>query len=144
LDFYDFMFPEQSEAGHLRRIHAELRASRRARVRQIRSAGRQKDDVVVLRDEVDALRADLEFVSMALLAVLKRQQEGERMSLADLSDLFGEIDALDGVADGGLDVDVLRGALGAVRAAEEEAPESGPPDDSRPPAPRRRLRRFRR
>lgn len=143
MDFYDFMFPELAEAGHLRHIHQELRASRRTRVRQVRSAGRREDDVAALRDEVASLRTDLEFVSMALLAVLKRQQEDERLSLADLSDLFGEIDGLDGVADGGLDVDVLRGALGALRAAEETAGDPAATSEPETPAPRRRMRRFR-
>ena len=48
------------------------------------------------------------------------------MSLADVSDLLGEIDGLDGVPDGGLNPGVLRGMLGVLKENAPPAAESGP------------------
>ncbi len=147
MDFFDFMFPEQAEATHLRSISNQLRSNALARNRNARSAGQAAAGTTA---ELEELQGDVRFLSMVLLAVVKRLSEEETLSVADLADLFDEIDGLDGTADGGLDVNVLRGALGAVRAA--EAPEPDEPDTADEPAnqarrapvsSRRRLRRHR-
>ena len=138
MDGFDFMFPEQAEASHLRAISNQLRIAKWSRDRQNRA--RRRDSAKATAD-IDELRDDVQFLSMVVLALVKRGTETGTLSVADLADLFDEIDGLDGTADGGLDVGVLRGALGAVRAA--EAPEVEP-ETPRIEAPKRRFRRYRR
>lgn len=141
MDFFDFFFPEQAEAGHLRRISEQMAVDRRARNR----ARAARSEAGADAGRVAELEADLQFLSMTLMAVLKRLDEQELLSIADLSDLFERIDSLDGRADGGLSVDVLRGALGAVRAADAEASSDTEDPTTRIEAPvsKRRLRRYR-
>lgn len=113
MDMFDFFFPEQAEAMHLRRIARNTAARSSAP-----SVGAQQTN-----EEIAALRADVGFLSLVLAAILKRLDETQTMSLADVKDIVDEIDALDGVGDGGLDPGVLRGLLGVLRketGAEEE------------------------
>jgi hypothetical protein len=73
---------------------------------------------------VAALRTDVKFLTLVLTTILKRLAENKTMSLADVQDLLGEIDALDGMPDGGLDPNVLRGLLGVVQRMDEDHPDS--------------------
>ena len=118
MDLYDFFFPEQAEAGHLRSISRSMARSGSSSRAAETSARRAVD-------EVAELRTDVRFLSLVIATILKRLAENETMSLVDLADLINEIDGLDGVSDGGLDLGVLRGILGVLKQeiaeeAEEE------------------------
>lgn len=104
MDMFDFFFPEQAQAHHLRQLARQqsLHAS---------SASRASGQA----SEISALRTDVKFLTLVLTAILKRLAETKTMSLADVQDLLGEIDSLDGVPDGGLDPGVLRGLLGVLK-----------------------------
>jgi hypothetical protein len=108
MDFFDFFFPEQAEAAHLRRISRNLSRSNA-------STGALADSARRTADEVADLRADVKFLTLVLTALLKRLAENETMSLHDLSDLLGDVDRLDGLPDEGLEPGVLRGLLGVIR-----------------------------
>ena len=94
MDMFDFFFPEQAEATHLRRISNRLSHS------QISSRA-AADTARRAADEVEDLRSDVAFLTLVMTAILKRLAENETMSLADVSDLLNEIDGLDGLPDGG-------------------------------------------
>ena len=104
MDLFDFFFPEQAQATHLRKI---ARQQSRAPFSSGSAAGQS--------DEVSALRADVNFLALVLTTILKRLAETKMMSLDDVQDLIDEIDALDGVPDGGLEPGVLRGLLGVLK-----------------------------
>jgi hypothetical protein len=112
MDLFDFFFPEQAQAKHLRQI---------ARSQTIAAASTRSDRQ---SEEVAALRTDVKFLTLVLTTILKRLAENKTMSLADVQDLLGEIDALDGMPDGGLDPNVLRGLLGVVKRIDEDHPDS--------------------
>ena len=103
MDLFDFFFPEQAQAAHLRRI-ANKRTTH-AKVFQ--------------SDEADELRRDVNFLALVLTSILKRLDETKTLSVGDVKDLLVEVDAMDGVADSGLSPQMLRGLLGAV---EQPAP----------------------
>ena len=109
MDLFDFFFPEQAQATHLRAI--AKRGSLAPNVRHHR-----RDDQT---DEIKALKEDVNFLTLVLVALLRRFTETETASLADVQDLLEEIDGLDGVADGGLDPGVLRGLVLKQANAEE-------------------------
>lgn len=115
MDLFDFFFPEQAQATHLRAI--AKRGSLAPNVRHHR-----RDDQT---DEIKALKEDVSFLTLVLVALLRRFTETETASLADVQDLLEEIDGLDGVADGGLDPSVLRGLLGVLKQANAEEAPSG-------------------
>ena len=115
MDLFEFFFPEQAQATHLRAI--AKRGSLAPNVRHHRG-----DDQT---DEIKALKEDVNFLTLVLVALLRRFTETETASLADVQDLLEEIDGLDGVADGGLDPGVLRGLLGVLKQANAEEAPSG-------------------
>ena len=112
MDMFDFFFPEQAQAKHLRRLAA-------AQV----SAARAPNRSLAQNEELAELRADVKFLSLVIAALLKRMNETQTMSMDDVQDLIDEIDGLDGVPDGGLGVGVLRGLLGVLR---QDAPPTSP------------------
>jgi hypothetical protein len=73
---------------------------------------------------VAALRSDVKFLTFVLTTILKRLAENKTMSLVDVQDLLGEIEALDSMPDGGLDPNVLRGLPGVVKRVDEDHPDS--------------------
>ena len=107
MDLFDFFFPEQAQAAHLRKI-AQQRAVRPPDSREPAATS-----------ELNALKEDVRFLTLVVAALLRRFSETETASLADVKDLLDEIDALDGVADGGLDPGVLRGLLGVLKGSGE-------------------------
>ena len=103
MDLFDFFFPEQAQAAHLRKI-----ARGRSFVPMNTSSSSQSA-------EISALQSDVKFLTLVLTVILKRLAETETLSLSDVQDLLDDVDGLDGVADGGLDPGVLRGLLGVLR-----------------------------
>ena len=114
MDLFDFFFPEQAQAAHLRKIAAR------------QSLGGSSSSLATQRnDDISALKGDVRFLTMVLTAILKRLTETQTMSLADVQDLLDEVDVLDGVADRGLDPGVLRGLLGVLKQDSEATAVSG-------------------
>ncbi len=107
MDLFDFFFPEQAQAAHLRTI-----ATRRsfAPVSTSRTTSQS--------DEISELKTDIAFLTLVLTVILKRLAETKSLSLVDVQDLLDDVDGLDGLADGGLDPGVLRGLLGVLKEAD--------------------------
>ena len=99
LDLFDFFFPEQAQASHLRKI-----ANNR----------RQTKPVNAGTDKIDSLQRDVNFLALVLTSVLKRLDETKTLSLGDVQDILNDVDIMDGIADNGLDPKMLRGLLGAL------------------------------
>lgn len=113
MDLFDFFFPEQAQATHLRAIARKGSLTFQRIVRSDESS------------EIEALQEDVNFLTLVIAALLRRFAETETASLADVQDLLDEIDALDGVADGGLDPRVLRGLLGVLKESNDQQADRG-------------------
>lgn len=103
MDLFDFFFPAQAQATHLRKIAAR---------QTLASAHPQTS--MQSSDELAALRTDVKFLTLVLAVILKRLAETKTLSLTDVQDLVKDFDSLDGVADGGLEPSALRGLLGLL------------------------------
>lgn len=114
MDLFDFFFPEQAQATHLRKLVNQGKLERRA------STSSSPD--------VKALEEDVRFLTLLMATILRRLAETETLSLADVRDLLDEVDGLDGHADDGLDPNILRGMLGVIKSKAEH-PENGPTND---------------
>ena len=110
MDLFDFFFPEQAQATHLRQI---------ARQQSFAKASTPKQK----SSDVEALRADVKFLTLVVAALLRRLSETETASPGDIQDLINELDGLDGLADGGSDPGVLRGLLGVLKKADSGSEE---------------------
>jgi len=101
MSLFDFLFPEQAAASHLRRM-----ADRQAlddRRNRIRDRGAEN-----LERRIEDLEHDIGVLSLALAAILETANENGVISRDEIRNKISELDVLDGFRDGKLDVSVLR------------------------------------
>ena len=102
MSFFDFFFPEQAQASHLRKLTEQSQGRRR---------GAQRDNIAVsqLEKRISDLEHDLGFAALVLASVMAKLDEKGALSRDDVKAAMKDIDGLDGVADGRLDINVLKG-----------------------------------
>ncbi len=98
MSLFDWFFPDQSQATQMRRVAEQNRRDRERR-------GRAADDV---ESRVSELEENLGFVALVLGSLLEKLDKQRVVSRADLRSAMSELDRLDGVVDGRLDVGLLR------------------------------------
>jgi len=81
---------------------------RRILARQRRASRRRSDDNAALEARIETLEGDLGFVTLVLASVLCRLDETGAVTQDDVRSLVAELDDVDGVADGRLDVNLLK------------------------------------
>ena len=91
-----------TQASHLRRLTEQ-------QSRQNRGRRQQNTEIKELSARIDQLEDDLGFVSLVLASVMARLDEKGTLTRADVRAAMQELDEIDGVADGRLDINVLRG-----------------------------------
>ena len=136
MDAFDFFMPEQAEASHLRRIADSMQAQNRNAILTRRNRSQNSD----MKKELEELREQISFLNGLSMVLIRTLTENNMLSLADLSDLLEEVDALDGTVGDGLDHNVLRGMLGFVKQAENDNEQEVKDTEPRKPM---RLRRHR-
>lgn len=99
MSLFDFFFPEQAQATHLRSLANAQRTSSR-RSRRTESATDRR---------IDALEDDLGYVALVLGSLLQQIDDKGVVNRDDVKATIKELDGVDGVTDGKLDVSVLRG-----------------------------------
>jgi len=102
MSLFDFFFPEQAQASHLRRL-ADQSSGRR------RSSQRNNSAVNQLEKRVSDLEEDLGFAALVLASVMAKLDENGTVTRDDIRAAMKEVDEIDGVADGRLDISVLKG-----------------------------------
>jgi hypothetical protein len=102
MSLFEFFFPEQAQAAQLRRLADQHRASRSAE-RSTRA------DVTLLEKRVADLEHDLGFAALLLGSLLDQLDKKGTLLRSDLAAAMHELDSIDGVADGRLDIKILRG-----------------------------------
>ena len=102
MSLFDWFFPEQAQASHLRRLTEQNSAQRRQN---------RRDNAAVrgMEKRIEDLEQDLGFVSLVLASVMAKLDEKGTLSRADVKSAMKDIDEIDGVADGRLDINVLKG-----------------------------------
>lgn len=100
MSLFDFFFPEQAQASHLRRIANSSRSrSRRSRVARDPKSDRRFEE----------LEEDVGYLALLLGAIVERLDSKGVVHRSELKGILAELDGIDGIADGRLDVGVLRG-----------------------------------
>ena len=97
MSLFDFFFPEQAQAAHLRRVaDNSSRSQTQARLAQARTTRTNLD----LSKRVGELEGEVAELTIILEAVLECASEDGSLTRAALARKVAEIDARDGVIDG--------------------------------------------
>ncbi|MCA3007173.1 MAG: hypothetical protein INH34_02230 [Phycisphaerales bacterium] len=102
MSLFDFFFPEQAQASLLRTLVNENRRKKRRETLEGRTLEKAED-------RIEALENDLGFVALLLGSLLAKLDEKGVLTRQDVKDAMPTLDGADGVADGKLDIRVLRG-----------------------------------
>jgi len=99
MSLYNFFFPQQATADHLQQL-----------ARAQRQKSRQESRQSKFQDErIDEMEMDLGYVSLILGALLQKVDEKGVLSRAEVRETMAALDEIDGVKDGKLDINILRG-----------------------------------
>ena len=101
MSLFDFLFPQQAAASHLRRMADRQRLD--SRIRRIRVSGDENNE-----RRIDELERDVGVLALALAAILDSVNEKGVVSRDEIRNKITELDVLDGFRDGKLDVSILR------------------------------------
>jgi hypothetical protein len=99
VSLFDFFFPEQAQAVHLRRLADAARRKPRSA-----STGAKAHD-----KRIADLEDDVGFLALILATLLQKVEEKGLVSRDEVRAALAELDDQDGVRNGKLDVEVLRG-----------------------------------
>ncbi|MDF1839720.1 MAG: hypothetical protein P1V35_17780 [Planctomycetota bacterium] len=99
MEFFDWFFPEQAQAAHLRSL------ARRTQRRERRSIRNRSD----INKRVDSLEDDVGYMALLLGTLIQKVDEKGLVTRAEVREAISELDAIDGVKNGRLDVNILKG-----------------------------------
>ena len=102
MSLFDFFFPQQAQAQHLRTLTYQKQAGDR---RLSRVSGQ-------LEGRMEQLEGDLGYLALVLGSVLESLDEKGVLTRDDVRSVIARLDSLDGVSDGTLDINILRGRHG--------------------------------
>ena len=105
MSLVDFFFPQQAQAQHLRHLVQQNQAQARRRRRE------HNQDLADLRSEIESLQDDLGYVSLVLGSLMQTLEAKGSIAREDIKSVLTELDEVDGLSDGRLDINVLRGRL---------------------------------
>ncbi len=126
----EFFFPEYAEAQNLKKVSRQM-------ARKSRTGRRASKKASEAQKELENMEEDLGFLALVLMSLFNRLVEKDIISRDEVRDQLSEIDSLDGVEDGKLDLDMVRGAMGMARDEDGEDDE-----DSGRKGPSRRRRNI--
>lgn len=101
MSLYEFFFPQQAQAQQLRSLAAH------ARVQNVGASRRNKE----LEGRVQSLEDDLGYIALILGSVLESLDEKGTVTRTEVKEIMKGLDEVDGLWDGKLDINVLRGRV---------------------------------
>lgn len=108
MSFFDFLFPEQAQAMHLRRLADQQSRSHAHSSVNDAEADEHSYRIYELEERVLHLEKDLGFVALVLGGILTTIEQKGVATRSDIWDSIRQVDGLDDFQDGQLDIDVLR------------------------------------
>ena len=97
MSLFDFFFPEQAQASHLRQL-SESNSLANTQARLARARTREVTEASAKR--VEALEGEVAELTIIVEALLEKLSEDGSVTRADLARKVAEIDSRDGVIDG--------------------------------------------
>jgi hypothetical protein len=101
MSIFDFMFPDQAAASHLRRM-----ADRQARTDRLNLM--RQNEQSMLEERINELDCDVGVLALVLASLLETANEKGTISREEIKEKIEELDILDGFRDGKLNASFLR------------------------------------
>ncbi len=124
MGLFEFFFPEWAAAEHLKTIRDMHRRARRRTAKRRLPSARNRAGMVREADvnkRIEALEEDVGFLSLLLLGILDVLSEKGAVTMEEVIGCMADLDSLDGIRDGRVNVQVLRRLY-------EEGAEGGDPE----------------
>ncbi len=104
MSFFDFFFPEQAQASHLRTLaeqgQSQATALHRQRYQETHQRRLEASLTKSLEQRIEQLEQDLGQAGLAIEALLELLEQSKFVSREELASRIREVDARDGVVDG--------------------------------------------
>ena len=97
MKLFDFFFPEQAQAAHLRKLSESQSFAQRRHLSDENTRARRHAEI---DRRVESLEQDVGFLTLMLEAVVRKTEEKGVLTRDDLKNLMRSIDAEDGRTDG--------------------------------------------
>lgn len=97
MHLFDFFFPEQAQASHLRRLSESQTFSQRRQVMDDRMRARRHAEI---DQRFQELEEEIGFLSLMLESIIRKTEEKGVFTRAELKELMQTVDREDGRADG--------------------------------------------
>jgi hypothetical protein len=103
MSFFDFIFPQEAQAAHLRQIaQVQTLQFQRQRLQELQKHRAEMAQNGQLEARIEEIECDVGQIALAFEALLELLEESGALTREKLSSRVREIDARDGVADGKL------------------------------------------
>jgi hypothetical protein len=105
MSLFDFMFPEQAQAMHLRELCSQ---NKRSISSKIFEGKRNNDDIKYLKSENNQLRNDMGVMALTLASLMRAIEKKGLLTNDEIKAMITEVDLMDSIKDGKLDINFLR------------------------------------
>ena len=108
MSLFDFFFPEQAQASHLRRLADQKHAEGKSESRTSQTIETNSFRIFELEQRVTELERDLGFVTLLVAGFLKTVENKDYVTREEICSVMEKLDVLDSFQDGRLSVDALK------------------------------------
>jgi hypothetical protein len=106
MSLFDLMFPQQAQAMYLKDLLAQNKRSLSSkRPEESRSSS---NEIKLLKNENEQLRNDMGVIALSLASLMRAIEKKGLLTNHEIQDMINEVDFLDSVKDGKLDINFLR------------------------------------
>lgn len=106
MSLFDLMFPEQAQAMYLKDLRDQNKRSLSSkRTEESRSSS---NEIKLLKKENEQLRNDMGVIALSLASLMRAIEKKGLLTNHEIKDMINEVDFLDSVKDGKLDINFLR------------------------------------
>lgn len=112
MGLFEFFFPAESQAMSMKRMSENqskmMRSQQRRRLPNLKSK-KPTPSSNELKSRVRELENDLGFLALMISGIVTKLDQSDVVHKEDLKEILEELDGFDGVVDGKLDINILRG-----------------------------------
>ena len=111
MSLFDLMFPQQAQAIYLKDLLAQNKrslSSKRPEESRSSSSSSSSNEIKLLKKENEQLRNDMGVIALSLASLMRAIEKKGLLTNHEIKDMINEVDFLDSVKDGKLDINFLR------------------------------------